>query len=87
MASRAPTFAERNAVAALDELRETAPAFADQARALAAKERFAEAIEKLDYAAKLRPDAAAFLVAKGDLLQCQFQLAEAAAAYRAARAD
>jgi len=76
--------AERSAVATLDELARTAPAFAVQARALAAKERFDEAIEKLDYAAKLRPDAAEYLLAKGDLLQCQFKLVDAAAAYRAA---
>ncbi len=69
---------EQLAVAKIEELRATAPAFAEQARALAAKEQFSAAIEKLDYAVKLRPDAADFLVAKGDLLQCQFKLAEAA---------
>ena len=75
---------ERRAVAVLDELRATAPAFAEQARALAAKEQFREAIAKLDYAVKLRPDAAEYLVATGDLLQCQLKLAEAAAIYREA---
>jgi Leucine-rich repeat (LRR) protein len=74
----------KRAVALLGELRETAPAFAEQARALVARERFDEAIEKLTYAAKLRPDAAEFLIAKGDLLQCQFRFAEAAATYQAA---
>jgi eukaryotic-like serine/threonine-protein kinase len=69
---------------ALDELRATAPAFAAQARALASKERFPEAIEKLDYAIKLRPDASDYLLAKADLLQCQLRFADAAAAYRAA---
>ena len=78
------THAEKRAVAALDELRATAPAFAEQARALAAREKFDEAIEKLDYAVKLRPDAAEYLVAKGDLLQCQLKLSEAAAIYRQA---
>jgi len=78
------TRAEKRAVAAFDELRATAPAFAEQARALAAKEHFDEAIEKLDYAVKLRPDMVEFLVAKGDLLQCQLKLAEAAAIYREA---
>ena len=71
------------AVAALDELRETAPAFVEQSRALVAKEQFDEALEKLAYAAKLRPEAPEYLVAKGDVLQCQFRLAEAAEAYRA----
>ena len=73
-----------HALAALDELRETAPAFAEQARGLAAKDRFDEALEKLAYAAKLRPDAPEYLVARGDLLQSQLRLADAAAAYRAA---
>lgn len=72
------------AVAALNELRAAAPAFAEQARGLAADERFEEAIESLAYATKLRPDVPEYLVARGDLLQCQLRLAEAAAAYRAA---
>ena len=76
--------AEQRAVAAFDELRATAPAFAEQARSLAAKEQYSDAIAKLDYAIKLRPDAAEYLVAKGDLLQCQLQLAPAAAIYREA---
>jgi len=78
------TGAEKRAVAALDELRATAPAFAEQARVLAAKEQFPEAIQKLDYALKLRPGAAEYLVEKADLLQCQLKLAEAAAVYRQA---
>src|SRR5436190_2489884 len=82
-AVRAKT-AESQAVAALDELRSAAPAFAAQARSLAGRERFAEAIEKLDYAIKLRPDVIDHLLAKADLLQCQLQLAGAATAYRAA---
>ncbi len=76
--------AEAQAVAALDELRSTAPAFAAQARSLAGRERFAEAIEKLDYAIKLRPDVIDHLLTKADLLQCQLQFAGAAKVYRAA---
>ena len=53
---------------ALSELRTTAPALAEQARALVVQERFDEAIERLDYAAKLRPDAVEYLVAKANLL-------------------
>ncbi len=76
---------ERNrAAGALAELRATAPALAAQAQALAARERFEEAVEKLDYAVKLRPDSAEYLLAKADLLQCQLRLAEAAAIYHAA---
>ncbi len=74
------------AVAALDELRAAAPAFAEQARGLAASERLDEAIESLAYATKLRPDVPEYLVARGDLLQCQLRLADAVAAYRAALA-
>ena len=80
--SRANHEATR-ARAALGELRATAPAFAEQARALVTREQFDEAIEKLDYAVKLRPDGAAYLVAKGDLLQAQLKLTEATAVYRA----
>jgi serine/threonine protein kinase/Leucine-rich repeat (LRR) protein len=76
--------AESQAVATLDELRSTAPAFAAQARSLAGRERFAEAIEKLDYAIKLRPDVVDYLLAKADLLQSQLQFSKAATAYRAA---
>ena len=81
-AVRADREAKR-AVSALEELRSTAPAFAAQARSLVARERFAEAIEKLDYAIKLRPDVIDYLLTKADLLQCQLQLAGAATAYRA----
>jgi len=78
------TWQAGRATAALNELRQTAPAFATQAHTLAAAERFDEAIEKLDYAIKLRPDVAEYRVAKADLLQCQFKFAEAAALYREA---
>lgn len=76
--------AKGQVVAALDELRAAAPAFAEQARGLVAMERFDEALERLAYASKLRPDEPEYFVAQGDLLQCQFRFAEAAAAYRAA---
>jgi hypothetical protein len=39
-------------------LRASAPAFAEEARGLAAREQFDDAIAKLDYATKLRPDVA-----------------------------
>ncbi len=69
---------------ALSELRAAAPALAEQARALVAQERFDEAIERLDYAAKLRPDVAEYLVAKANLLQANLKLAEAVQVYRRA---
>jgi tetratricopeptide (TPR) repeat protein len=80
---RAEHEAKRSA-AAFDELRESAPAFAEQARGLAAREQYDDAVAKLDYAIKLRPDVAEYFVAKGDLLQCQRKLAEAAEIYREA---
>ncbi|WP_193213143.1 serine/threonine-protein kinase [Luteolibacter marinus] len=79
------TRAENASGEALAELRATAPAFAVQARTLAAQERFGEAIEKLDYALKLQPDQADYQLAKADLLQSQLKLGEAAAAYREAQ--
>lgn len=82
-AVRANREAQR-ALVALNELRNTAPAFIEQARGLVAKEQFAEAIDKLDYATKLRPDEADYLIAKGNLLQCQFRFEDAAKAYRRA---
>ena len=69
---------------ALTDLRGTAPAFAAQARGLAAQERFGEALQKLDYALQLSPQTVEYLLAQADLLACQARLPEAAAAYRAA---
>ncbi|HUQ68008.1 MAG TPA: protein kinase, partial [Planctomycetaceae bacterium] len=84
LAAKQAKLQEHRALSALNELRATAPAFVEQARALAAKEQFHEAVEKLGYAVSLRPDAAEYLVAQGDLLQCQLKLGEAAAIYREA---
>ena len=70
--------------AILGELRASAPAFVEQARALTEKQRFDEAIEKLDYALKLRPDVAEYHLAKARLFECQLRLREAAQSYRAA---
>ena len=74
----------KRAARALEDLRKAAPAFAAQARALATAERFDEAIERIEYAARLRPDVAEYPVAKGDLLQVQLRLREAAETYREA---
>jgi tetratricopeptide (TPR) repeat protein len=76
--------AEHQALTTLDELSATAPTFAAEARALAEKGQFDEAIEKLNYAAKLQPGAPEHLVAKGDLYLCQLKLPQAAAEYREA---
>jgi tetratricopeptide (TPR) repeat protein len=73
---------EARATAALAALRATAPAFAAQARELAARGQFAEAIDKLDYAITLCPDCTEYLLGKGNLFQSQFQFGEAARSYR-----
>ena len=69
---------------ALADLQKTAPVFAAQARTLAANDRFDEAIERIEFAAKLRPDVADYFVTKGDLRQAQLRLREAVEAYREA---
>ena len=84
-AVRADREAKRT-LAVLDELRETAPALAEQARVLASREQFDDAIEKLTYAATLRPEVPAYQIALGDLMQCQFHFTTARAAYRKALA-
>jgi tRNA A-37 threonylcarbamoyl transferase component Bud32/tetratricopeptide (TPR) repeat protein len=73
--------AEHQALTTLDELSATAPTFAAEARALAGKGQFDEAIQKLNYAVKLQPGAPEYLVAKGDLYLCQLKLRLATAIY------
>jgi serine/threonine protein kinase len=73
---------EARARAALDELRDSAPVHAAQAQTLAINAQFAAAIEKLDYAIRLRPMDTGYLMAKADLLECQLRFSEAAAVYR-----
>ena len=73
---------EASANAALAELRESAPVFAAQAQTLAWSGQHAEAMEKLDYALRLRPADIAYLLAKADLLECELRFAEAEAVYR-----
>jgi Leucine-rich repeat (LRR) protein len=76
--------AEHSTAATLNELRATAPAFFTEARALVAQSRFDDAISKLAYAAKLRPDVPDYPVAIGNLLECRLKFPEAAELYRAA---
>lgn len=83
LARRAQREANRANVT-LDELRGSAPAFLTEARSLVAKEKFDEAVAKLDYASKLQPENVAYVLARADLLECQLKFAEAAASYREA---
>ena len=74
---------EASANAALTELRDSAPVYAAQARAFALEGKFAEALEKLDYAIRLRPADITYLLDKADLLECQLRFPEATDVYRA----
>jgi serine/threonine protein kinase/Flp pilus assembly protein TadD len=71
----------RRATSALAELRKSAPAFAEHARVLIAREQFDEALERLGTAMKLQPDAAEYALEKANLLQSQFRFDEARALY------
>jgi serine/threonine protein kinase/tetratricopeptide (TPR) repeat protein len=73
--------AEHQALATLDELRATAPTFIEDAKTLAAKGQFDLAIEKINYAVKLQPNAPELLVIKGDLYLCQLKFPAATAGY------
>ena len=66
----------------LAELRDSAPTFAAQAQALAIAGKYDQAMEKLDYAIRLRPADIGYLMAKADLFECQLRFTEAAAVYR-----
>jgi serine/threonine protein kinase/Leucine-rich repeat (LRR) protein len=72
----------RRATTALDELRNAAPVFAAQARALAMQQDIDGALQKLEYALTLRPGATEYLLQKGDLLESRLRFAEAAAVYQ-----
>jgi serine/threonine protein kinase len=68
--------------AALNELKEAAPSFYVEARALSQEVKFAKALLRVNYAIKLRPEEPRFNALKGNLHQSLFQFDEAAAAYR-----
>jgi Leucine-rich repeat (LRR) protein len=67
---------------ALTDLRGAAPAFLSQARSYALAERFTEALDRLDYALKLRPKDPEYLLAKANLLQACLQFDSASHIYR-----
>ena len=64
------------------ELRETAPAFEAQSRALLAEGKLDEALSKIGYAATLAPEHAEYLLARAHLLESTQRLPEAAQEYR-----
>jgi|GEM_PF-1078382 len=75
--------AEQLANSTIDELRATAPAFMAEARALVERDRFDEALVKIDYALTLASGEPDYLLTKANLLQSKLRLDEAAGAYRA----
>ena len=72
---------EKRARDTLDELTATAPTFLAQAQALIEKQQFAEALEKIEFAAALKPNDAEYRAVKGNVLQSLFRFGEARDAY------
>lgn len=66
---------------ALEQRRELAPAYEDEARARIAQRKFEEALGWLDQCIAAMPTRASAYVLKGDVLQTQFRFAESVAAY------
>ncbi|WP_395745999.1 protein kinase domain-containing protein [Prosthecobacter sp.] len=66
----------------LSELRETAPTFEAQSRAMMMEGRLEEALEKIGYAVKLAPENADYGLARANLFQSTQKIAEAEAEYR-----
>jgi serine/threonine protein kinase/Leucine-rich repeat (LRR) protein len=61
----------------LNDLRGTAPAFAEQARSLVSRSDFHGALEKLDYAIQLQPKTMEYRARKAELLQSQLRFRDA----------
>ncbi|MFA6546057.1 MAG: protein kinase [Limisphaerales bacterium] len=83
MMALAVTFT-RKVTTALTELKETAPSFYAEAKALVDEVKFAKALTKVNYAIHLQPDDARFHALRGNILQSMFQFAEAREAYERA---
>ncbi len=75
---------EKKAAEAIEDLRQTAPTFASDAQALLEDLKFAEALEKVNYAIAQQPQNADFWVLKGHILQSMLKLNEAKEAYTTA---
>ena len=76
------TANEQRANDTLGELRDTAPTFAAQAKALVETGRLGEALEKVRYAIQLDPQQPAYHLQRAHLLEATEQLEPAIAAYR-----
>jgi serine/threonine protein kinase/tetratricopeptide (TPR) repeat protein len=68
----------------LHELRGTAPTFADEAKQLIEDSDFPDALEKIDYAIQQVPNEPSYHNLRGNILQAQLRLEEAADAYEEA---
>jgi serine/threonine protein kinase len=72
---------EKLAAVRLDELRGTAPTFAAEAQQLIDDLNLTDALEKIDYAIQQVPNEANYHNLRGDILQAELRLEEAADAY------
>lgn len=70
---------------ALDELKETAPAFYTEARTLTDEVKFARALSRINYALTLQSEDARFHALKGNLHQSLYQFKQAVEAYKIAQ--
>jgi serine/threonine protein kinase len=68
----------------LDELRQTAPAFASEARSLMDRMEFGPALTKVEYAIQLEPNNADYFLLRGNILQTLLRMDEAVTAYNTA---
>jgi serine/threonine protein kinase len=75
---------ERLAAMRLEELRGTAPTYAEEAQQLMDDQRLPEALDKVDYAIQQVPNEALYHNLRGNLLQVQFRLDEALDSYQEA---
>ncbi len=78
---RAALKSQKVAAARLAELRGTAPTFAAQAQELVDNLRLGEALEKIEYAIQQVPNEAAYHNLRGNILQAELRIEEAADAY------
>lgn len=70
---------------ALDELKETAPAFYTEARTLTEEVKFARALARINYALTLQPEDARFHALKGNIHQSLYQFEQAVESYKSAQ--
>jgi serine/threonine protein kinase len=75
---------EKDLAKALEELRGTAPIFAQEAASLLDSQQFEEALDRIDYAIEQVPNEAQFHFIRGNVLQSMLRLGDAIGAYEEA---